>query len=49
LTPLFDLERYSRLPGDIQQIIDHGLDERNPFFASDRLGFALRVARDQGS
>ena len=41
------LERYSCLARDIEQVIRYRLDQRNPFFAADRFGFALGIAGDQ--
>ena len=41
------LEFNSCLARNIQQIIHHRFDYRNPFFASDCLGIALRIAGDE--
>lgn len=43
---LFYLKGDARLLRDIQQIIYHGLDQRDTFFASDGLRFPLGIAGD---
>ena len=40
-------EWYSRLARDIEQVIHYRPDQRDAFSASDRFGFALRVAGDE--
>ena len=42
-----DLKRDAGLAGDVQQFINHRLEQRDAFFAADRFGFALGIAGDQ--
>src|SRR5439155_5550814 len=41
------LETNARLTGDIAKLFNDGWHERNAFPATDRLGFALGIARDE--
>jgi hypothetical protein len=41
------LKQNSGFSRNVQQIVHHGLDQWNAFFASNRFGFALRIAGDQ--